>query len=100
MPAQSFDARRRDPPNVLKIRTDSVASLAVAETTPRKRTPTTTALLPGVFEVVELPLMLGGSPVPIFVLVDGASAEVGVVSGCDEDNNAASNAAVQCVVPQ
>jgi len=62
--------------------------------------PTTVPLLPGAFEVVELPLMLDSpDPVPIFVTVDGADAMSGVIPECNEDNNAASNGAVQCVAP-
>ena len=62
--------------------------------------PTLTGLLPGAFEVIELPYDLQSmDPVPIFVTVDGADAQSGVIPECNEDNNAAANANAQCVVP-
>jgi hypothetical protein len=61
---------------------------------------TTMPLLPGAFEVIELPYALENfDPVPIFVRVDGVDAQSGIVSECDEENNGAANASVQCVVP-
>lgn len=61
---------------------------------------TTMPLLPGAFEVIELPYALENfDPVPIFVRVDGVDAQSGIVSECDEENNGAGNASVQCVVP-
>ena len=61
---------------------------------------TTQPLLPGAFEVVTQPYPLQTlDPVPIFVTVDGVDAQSGVIPECNEDNNTAANAAVQCVIP-
>ena len=61
---------------------------------------TTVPLLPGAFEVVELPVDLASpDPIPIFVRVDGADAMSGVIPECDEENNSAANANAQCVAP-
>lgn len=61
---------------------------------------TTQPLLPGAFELVTLPYpLMNLDPVPIFVTVDGVDAPSGVIPECDEDNNSAANASVQCVIP-